>query len=152
MIKRKERAPLNDLDVGPFSDISFLLIIFFILTTQILSMTGIVLSIPAGAPTNEAENKNEDKQIMISLSPEMITLRLADGEEHMILPAEIAELKALLLAQDLEHKDVNEKLIVIECESKVKYELYYKVITIIQNAGGLLALVEPEDSQQEGEE
>lgn len=152
MIKRKERAPLNDLDVGPFSDISFLLIIFFILTTQILSMTGIVLSIPAGAPTNEAENKNEDKQIMISLSPEMITLRLADGEEHIILPAEIAELKALLLAQDLEHKDVNEKLIVIECESKVKYELYYKVITIIQNTGGLLALVEPEDSQQEGEE
>lgn len=152
MIKRKERAPLNDLDVGPFSDISFLLIIFFILTTQILSMTGIVLSIPAGAPTNEAESKNEDKQIMISLSPEMITLRLADGEEHIILPAEIAELKALLLAQDLEHKDVNEKLIVIECESKVKYELYYKVITIIQNTGGLLALVEPEDSQQEGEE
>ena len=43
MIKRKARAALNDLDVGPFSDISFLLIIFFILTTQIISMSGVIL-------------------------------------------------------------------------------------------------------------
>ena len=65
MIKRKERAPLNDLDVGPFSDISFLLIIFFILTTQIISMSGIVLSIPAGAPKEEMQEMEEDKQQML---------------------------------------------------------------------------------------
>ena len=79
MIKRKERAPLNDLDVGPFSDISFLLIIFFILTTQIISMSGIVLSIPAGAPKEEMQEMEEDKQIMITLTNDVVLLRLISG-------------------------------------------------------------------------
>lgn len=150
MIKRKERAPLNDLDVGPFSDISFLLIIFFILTTQIISMSGIVLSIPAGAPKEEMQEMEEDKQIMITLTNDVVLLRLPTGEEHSILAADVAELKPLLLAEDLKLKEnVSEKLIVLESKSDVKYELYYKVITIIQSAGGLLALVE-EDPTSEG--
>lgn len=152
MIKRKERAQLNDLDVGPFSDVSFLLIIFFILTTQILSMSGVVLSIPAGAPKEEIQEINEDKQIMITLSKEAVLLRLPDGEEHTIMAADVAELKPLLLTQNLDRKeDVSERLVVIECQSDVKYDLYYKVISIIQSTGGLLALVEEDlPGQSEG--
>lgn len=152
MIKRKERAQLNDLDVGPFSDVSFLLIIFFILTTQILSMSGVVLSIPAGAPKEEVQEINEDKQIMITLSKEAVLLRLPDGEEHTIMAADVAELKPLLLTQNLDRKeDVSERLVVIECQSDVKYDLYYKVISIIQSTGGLLALVEEDlPGQSEG--
>lgn len=152
MIKRKERAQLNDLDVGPFSDVSFLLIIFFILTTQILSMSGVVLSIPAGAPKEEVQEINEDKQIMITLSREAVLLRLPDGEEHTIMAADVAELKPLLLTQNLDRKeDVSERLVVIECQSDVKYDLYYKVISIIQSTGGLLALVEEDlPGQSEG--
>ncbi len=150
MIKRKERAALNDLDVGPFSDISFLLIIFFILTTQIISMSGIVLSIPAGAPKEEMQEMEEDKQIMVTLTNEVILLRLPSGEERSIMAASVAELKAYLLAQDLNRKEnVSEKLIVLESRPDVKFDLYYKVITIIESAGGLLALVE-EDSAGEG--
>lgn len=152
MIKRKERAQLNDLDVGPFSDVSFLLIIFFILTTQILSMSGVVLSIPAGAPKEEVQEINEDKQIMITLSREAVLLRLPDGEEHTIMAADVAALKPLLLTQNLDRKeDVSERLVVIECQSDVKYDLYYKVISIIQSTGGLLALVEEDlPGQSEG--
>ncbi len=152
MIKRKERAQLNDLDVGPFSDVSFLLIIFFILTTQILSMSGVVLSIPAGAPKEEIQEINEDKQIMITLSKEAVLLRLPDGEEHTIMAADVAELKPLLLTQNLDRKeDVSERLVVIECQSDVKYDLYYKVVSIIQSTGGLLALVEEDlPGQSEG--
>lgn len=151
MIKRKERAQLNDLDVGPFSDVSFLLIIFFILTTQILSMSGVVLSIPAGAPKEEIQEINEDKQIMITLSKEAVLLRLPDGEEHTIMAADVAELKPLLLTQNLDRKeDVSERLVVIECQPDVKYDLYYKVISIIQSTGGLLALVEEDLPGQSG--
>lgn len=145
MIKTKERAPLNDLDVGPFSDVSFLLIIFFILTTQIISMSGMVLSIPAGAPNSEIQETDDDKQIMVRLTNDSAVLRLANGTEYEVGAENIHELKSYLLLEQLEHRqDVSERLVVLESASDVKYDLYYKVITIIESSGGLLALVEDE--------
>ena len=150
MIKRKARAALNDLDVGPFSDISFLLIIFFILTTQIISMSGVILRVPAASEKQDAEEVNEDKQVAITLTNDVILLRLPNGEEHSILAANVAELKPYLLAQDLARTEKDwEKMIVLESKADVKFDLYYKVITIIQKSGGLIALVE-EDSSGEG--
>lgn len=147
MIKTKSRAPLNDLDVGPFSDVSFLLIIFFILTTQIISMSGMVLSIPAGAPNSEVQEMDEEKQITIKLSNESVDLCLPSGSEFQIEPKNVAELKSYLLAENLadEKKTVAERLIVVQCSPDVKYDLYYKVITLIESSGGLLALVEEDD-------
>ena len=88
---------------------------------------------------------------MITLSKEAVLLRLPDGEDHTIMAADVAELKPLLLTQNLDRKeDVSERLVVIECQSDVKYDLYYKVISIIQSTGGLLALVEEDLPGQSG--
>lgn len=147
MIKAKARAPLNDLDVGPFSDVSFLLIIFFILTTQIISMSGMVLSIPAGSPNSEIQETEDDKQITVSLTNESILLHLPNGSEFMIEAKNVPEFKSYLLAENLadKRKTVNERLVVLQSAPDVKYDLYYKVITVIQSSGGLLALVEEDD-------
>lgn len=147
MIKTKTRAPLNDLDVGPFSDVSFLLIIFFILTTQIVSMYGKVLSIPAGSPNSEIQETDDDKQITVSLTNDTVTLRLPSGSEFMIESGNVQELKSYLLAEELKDptKDVSARLVVLQSATDVKYDLYYKVITLIESSGGLLALVEEDD-------
>lgn len=145
MIKTKSRAPLNDLDVGPFSDVSFLLIIFFILTTQIISMSGMVLSLPAGAPSSEVQEM-DDKQITITLTNEMVTLCFPSGTEHQIDPKNLTELKSFLLSENLKDKNktTTDRLVVLQSASDVKYDLYYKVVMVIESCGGLLALVEEE--------
>ena len=57
------------------------------------------------------------------------------------------EFKSYLLAENLadKRKTVNERLVVLQSAPDVKYDLYYKVITVIQSSGGLLALVEEDD-------
>jgi len=121
-----------DVPVSSFSDIAFLLIIFFILVTSLSQTTGVLTEIPTGqkseAPPEKTTivNIHDDK---ISLNDEEVTVN---------------KLRDQLVGMDLHNKSDNEKVVLLEASGSVTYQTYYDVITAISRAGGAVAVVEEE--------
>ncbi|MBF0243834.1 MAG: biopolymer transporter ExbD [Planctomycetes bacterium] len=142
--KRKTRSGDCDVDVGSFSDIAFLLIIFFILTTTFDRPAGNQLDIPSG--TSDPSEK-EQKQVTINLKPDEI--RLNNGDKGDIpAPISIEELRDSLLALDFPKKRENDRMIILDSAPDVPYEKYYQVVMAISHAGGVLALMEKDDKKK----
>lgn len=142
MIKRKKRPILTDIEVGSFSDVAFLLIIFFILTTQIARFTGTELEIPSGQKKQE-EKKNEQEQFTVNIVAGQI--RVTTGST--VVPMTPEELKIKLDSQDFPGKTKDEEKQVIVMPTKdVEYELYFQVLSMIDEAGGIVVFMEEDDS------
>ena len=139
MIKRRKKPPLVDVEVGSFSDIAFLLIIFFILTTQIARFTGHLVTIPSGAPS-EGEKKEEEKQITVNIASDG-SLTYSTGENSNV-PLTLEELKVKMLEENFPAKEPEKRLVIVDSKADVPYELYYKVVMIISDCGGVLALID----------
>ncbi len=148
MMKSKPRAPLTDIDVGSFSDISFLLIIFFILTTQIAAFKGSVVDIPSGSPPeNQNEKKDEKKQLTIHLEGAFIRV---GSDDEKTPPAVVSpeELKARLMAENYFGKEKKEdRFVILQTDDKAPYDLYFKVVMMISECGGYLCLMETDDGK-----
>jgi len=145
MIKSKSRAPLVDIDVGSFSDVSFLLIIFFILTTQIASFKGNIINIPSGTPPEEQEQKkDEKKQVTVHLTGE--TIRVAKDEKSTPAAVNLEELRLVLQAQNYFAlpEESQDRYVILEADDKVPYELYFNIVMLINEEGGYLCLMETE--------
>jgi len=134
-IKRKQR-PLSEINVGAFSDIAFLLIIFFILTSTFLRPAGRLMEIPSG--TSE-QSEDEQKQFTIDLREDEIYV----GEEPANLTLEA--LRARLADAKLPDKPDAERMVLLESHKDVPYDRYFKVVTAITQAGGVLALLDDSD-------
>ena len=141
---------MTDIDVGPFSDISFLLIIFFILTTQIAAFKGTVINIPSGSKTQDEKKKEENKQLTIEVKGSVVTLVDQNAKGVQV---DLQELKDRLMVEDLANKEnVNERFVVLQADKTVPYELYFRIVVMIQECGGYLSLLEDDTAapQQEG--
>lgn len=143
MIKRKDKR-LPEVDVGSFSDIAFLLIIFFILTTQITKFLGRSVDIPSGQPSKE-EKKEEDKQLTINLTENDLKLTVGKGEPSSVT---FEELKAKLLQENLPAQPEEKRFVILDSKGEVPYERYYKVVMIITGCGGILTMI---DDSEDGE-
>ncbi len=145
MIKGKSRPALTDIDVGPFSDVSFLLIIFFILTTQIAAFKGNVVTIPSGSTPEKEEKKEEKQQLTIHLEGRFIKV----GEDEKTPPTaySMEGLKALLYSKryDLKKKD-DEKFVILQATNTVPYEIYFQVVMIIQQSNAILCILEDDEA------
>lgn len=150
MIKRKSNPPLTEIEVGSFSDVAFLLIIFFILTTQIASFKGTVADIPSGEPPKaEQPKKEENKQLTIHLSG--LDIRVGTGESSAPVPVSFEELKARLLAENYYAKSKKEeRFVILQADNAVPYGNYFKAVMMIQDAGGILCLMESDSAEPEG--
>lgn len=146
MIKRRKRPALTDIEVGSFSDIAFLLIIFFILTTQIVRLVGKTVEIPSGSESKQEEQKDDKKQLMVHMTgANKITIN--DETANLTLD----DLKTRLIAEDFESKTKpEEKFVILDAQPDVPYEIYYKVVMMIDECGGKLAILEPEDTKKKG--
>ena len=146
MIKHRKKAPLTDLEVGSFSDIAFLLIIFFILTTQIVRLQGKMINIPAGSESKAEEQKNDKKQMMIHLTTgDKITVN-DDGT-----PVTLENLKNQLLEQNfLARGKPEDRFVILEATPDVHYDLYFKVVMMIDDCGGILAIMEAPEAEKKG--
>ncbi|MFT5123410.1 MAG: biopolymer transport protein ExbD [Verrucomicrobiales bacterium] len=137
---RKKDRDAPEIDVSAFSDIAFLLIIFFILTTTFEQFIGNTVEIPAGAPSEQSAE--EDKQTTIVLDADKILF----NEENQAIS--IGDLKARLRALKLASKKEDmEKMVLVEATDEVVYDRYFTVVNAIAEAGGVLAIIE-----REGEE
>jgi biopolymer transport protein ExbD len=133
-LRRKSRREV-DLDLTAFSDIAFLLIIFFLVATTFIHNTGTPLEIPTGTSDKE---ESQDKITTIDVTPEKI---LYNGEGASI---DIAALRLLLQKEGFAKRPSKERMVMIQSASEVECERYYQIVTAISQAGGVLAMLEDE--------
>jgi len=140
MALKRSRQTEAEINVASFSDIAFLLIIFFILTTQFVKPAGNNMSIPSGSTD---PSKKQEKYLTINLSAEKI---LWDGKDEMSLD----DLRRRLLQENLKEKPPEQRVIILDAGRDVAYQRYFEVVTAIANADGVLALIEHEEKQAGG--
>jgi len=130
---------LVDLELTAFADIAFLLIIFFILTTQFARFMGQTMTIPS-AQKNEEENKDENKQITVNLSA--ADIRFSIGEEQKDISVTMQELRDHLLQQNFRALEPEKRVVILESGHDVPYSKYFKIVMLIKDAGGELMLMD----------
>ncbi|MBQ7721608.1 MAG: biopolymer transporter ExbD [Kiritimatiellae bacterium] len=135
-MKKKERREAT-MDVSSFSDIANLLIIFFILTTSLAHPFGKLLQMPSAA-TPEDNSQKAPKIPTINLMADRIVYTEGEGAEREITPN---ELHAELLGKNLHSKPQNDRLVMLEVAEEVAYQRYYEVVTMVSEAGGVVAMI-----------
>ena len=132
--RKVSREPL--INVGSFADIAFLLIIFFILTTQLIKPLGKRVDLPAGT---EDKTQQTDEQLTINLRPGDI--RYGEQAEKLTFQ----ELREQLEGENFPGKEYDrDKIVILDSADDVPYEEYFQVMMAVNKAGGILALLERE--------
>lgn len=130
LAKRKKRKSGDDeIPVSSFSDIAFLLIIFFILTTTLQSPTAFLADIPAG----EKGQAEEGKKPTVAINN--ADIRFNDA------PVTIAELRRELLDMEFDKLEPEERIVLLESTGNVRYQDYFEVMSVISGASGLVAII-----------
>ncbi len=135
---RRKKRPESEVDVSSFSDVAFLLIIFFILTTTFKLIGGQELNIPSG----EDGDSTEQKQLTISLTGKKI-LYGEDSKSSLTL----RQLRVQLADEELSTKKEEQRMVVLESDENVVYQRYYNVMLAIRDADGIVALIERETDE-----
>jgi biopolymer transport protein ExbD len=136
-LRRKKRRE-GVVDVSSFSDVAFLLIIFFILTTTFKVMGGQELKIPSG---EDGESKDQ-KQLTITLSGTKIFYG-EKSDSNLTL----RQLRVRLADEELSKKKEDQRMVVLESNDDVVYQRYYNVMLEIRDADGIVALIERESDE-----
>jgi biopolymer transport protein ExbD len=134
---RKKKELDVEVDVGAFADIAFLLIIFFILTTSLTKTTGQQVEIPSAQ--TPPEKQVDEKTPTINLLADSI---LFGEDEESMEDIGLEELETILLAKELDKAEETKRMVVLEVAEDVIYDRYFKVVTLISRAGGIVAMVE----------
>lgn len=132
--RRKEKRDL-EIPTDSVSDIAFLLIIFFILTTTLSKLSGFPMELPSADPSQKqaaADTKTPTVQIAKG--------KLLFNEQEVSL----ADLRDRLLDLQLGKKEGQEKVVTLEAAGQVDYQTYYEVMAAITTAGGVVAIMEEE--------
>ena len=119
---------------GSFSDIAFLLIIFFLVATSLVKVKSITADLPTGEKQAEAP---------VDETP-VINLRGSDiffSEKKVTIENLNDRLAALKLAE----QPPEERVIMLEATSTTGYEVYYQVLAAISSNSGVVAIVEEEE-------
>ena len=135
MIK-KRKVHASDPDVTAYSDIAFLLIIFFILTTSFSVPLGRVIDMPSAAKPEV--QKTEDRTPSVNILVDRIMFGEAEKEGREITTM---ELRWELAQFGFHSKPEKERMVVVEVAEDVTYQRYYEIVTMIAEAGGIVAMV-----------
>jgi len=140
MIKRlrPKREDAEEVPVAAFSDIAFLLIIFFILATTLVKPYGMTTELPASdkSPAQQTEKKTN----IVQLNEGKITF----NDRTLTLDKLQKQLEVLQLNKKTEDAD---RIVLLESTGAVPYQLYYEVMLSITRAGGVIAIMREEEKQ-----
>lgn len=139
--RRKDRAKA-EIETGSFSDISFLLIIFFVLTTTFEKMSGRAVDIPSAAPPEQQVQKEDKKTPTVNILADRILFGMDKSEGESV---SLSELKVRLMKLGLGAKFEKERVVIVEMTEDVNWDRYFKVVTTIAETGGVVAIVEGDE-------
>lgn len=131
--RRKKRN--DDIPVASFSDVAFLLIIFFILVTTLTKTQGFITEIPAG----EKSETQKQEAPSVAIRDDRIWFK-----DAVVTTEELGQkLKALELGNKAKETD---RMVLMEAVGSVAYQDYFEVMSIISANGGVIAIVKEDES------
>ena len=130
--EKKHRS--GEIPTNSFSDIAFLLIIYFLVATTLVKVKTITADLPTG---------EKDTQAQSSKTP-TVNLR---GAEVMFndQKVDIDELNTKLAALELPTKDPSKRVVLLESTKGTPYQNYFQALATISAQGGVVALVEEDE-------
>jgi biopolymer transport protein ExbD len=132
--KRHKEKREADVPVSAFADIAFLLIIYFILATTLVQISGVVTEIPSG---EKAETNEEQETATVQLKGDQIFFN--DQQVG------IKQLRRKLAQLNLHRKTDDDKVVLLEASHNVTYQNYFDVMASISDAGGVTAILQEEE-------
>ncbi len=135
MKRRKQEKKHRDgtIPTDSFSDIAFLLIVYFLVATTLVKVKSITADLPAGEKSTQAQS---DKTPIVNLrGPEIFF-----NDKRV----EIPELNERLAALELHDKEGEKRVIMLESAKGTPYENYFQALATISANGGVVAIVEEE--------
>lgn len=135
-LSRRKENKETEIPTDSVSDIAFLLIIFFILTTTLSKLSGFSAELPSADPSQKQAAKTDVKTPTVQLASGKILF----NEQEVSGPA----LRERLLDLQLSKKQGEEKIVMLEAAGKVDYQSYFEAMAAISAAGGVVAIVEEE--------
>jgi biopolymer transport protein ExbD len=131
--KQEKKHRSGEIPTGSFSDIAFLLIIYFLVATTLVKVKSITADLPAGEKSTQAQS---DKTPIINLRGAEVFF----NDKRMEMP----ELNERLAALDLPNQDGEKRVIMLESAKGTPYENYFQALAAISANGGVVAIVEEE--------
>ena len=132
--KRKKRQRDGEIPTNSFSDIAFLLIIYFLVATTLVKVKTITAEMPTG-------EKNAESQ-----SDKTPTINLRAGDIHFNdKKIDIEELNIKLAELDLQAKDPSKRVILLESVDGTPYQDYFQALATISAHGGVVAIIEEDE-------
>lgn len=117
-----------------FSDIAFLLIIYFLVATTLVKIKTITADLPAGEKSTQTQS---DKTPIVNLRGNEIYFN--DKK------VEVAELAERLAALELADREPGNRVIMLESAKGTPYENYFKALATISANDGVVAIVDGEE-------
>lgn len=144
-VRRRRRAKriregAGDIPTSSFSDIAFLLIIYFLVVTTIVTTEGLVADMPAGQKSEDADT---DEVPIVSVADG----RVVFNDKSTTLQG----LRASLVDLDLAEKTPEERVVMLEATGTTNYDIFYKTVAVIESSGGVIAMVRDADDGGGGE-
>jgi len=131
--KQEKKHRSGEIPTGSFSDIAFLLIIYFLVATTLVKVKSITADLPAGEKSTQSQS---DKTPIINLRGAEVFF----NDKRMEMP----ELNERLAALDLPNQDGEKRVIMLESTKGTPYENYFQALAAISANGGVVAIVEEE--------
>lgn len=132
--KSEKKHRTGEIPVDSFSDIAFLLIIYFLVATTLVKVKSITADLPAGEKSTQAQSEKTP----------IINLR---GSEIFFNDkrADMTELNDRLAALKLAEQSPDKRVIMLESAKGTPYENYFQALAAISANNGVVALVEGEE-------
>lgn len=131
--KQEKKHRDGTIPTDSFSDIAFLLIVYFLVATTLVKVKTITADLPAGEKSTQAQSEKTP----------IVNLRGAEvffNDKRVEMP----ELNERLAALDLFNQDGEKRVIMLESAKGTPYENYFQALAAISANGGVVAIVEDE--------
>ena len=131
---REKKHRSGEIPTGSFSDIAFLLIIYFLVATTLVKVKTITADLPSGEKAAQTES---DKTPIVNLRGSEIFLNDKKMDMEM--------LDARLAALELAEKEPGDRVIMLESAKGTPYQNYFQALATISANDGVVAIVEEDD-------
>lgn len=133
--KQKEKKHrTGEIPTGSFSDIAFLLIIYFLVATTLVKVQSVTADLPTGEKQADAQ---VDKTPVVNLRGTEIFF----SDKKVSVENFNARLAALKLAE----QPPENRVIMLESTKDTPYEVYFQALAAISSNDGVVAIVEEEE-------
>ena len=130
---REKKHRNGEIPTGSFSDIAFLLIIYFLVATTLVKVKTVTADLPSGEKSAQTETAKTPivnlRGAEVFLNDKKMTIEMLDER---------------LAALELGSKEPSERIIMLESTQGTPYESYFKALATISENGGVVAIVEDE--------